>query len=326
MALHCTFSRPSSSTILMQSQPQKSHGFSKPKLMELLPAGKSKILEHLNAVNEFLKLEKVHGLGISVSADKASSRKQLPFQTSKTLVGLLDVKNLLVHQGTEQYNFPLSAVLFANTMMLGLPFPALAETCETERSLFEMPLLLTVALVGAVVGGLLARQRKGELKKLNDQLRQINAALRKQAKIESYAPTLSYSPVGINRIPEEEVIVDSKKHELMSNLKTGKNFLRTQEPGKAYESFKTALELAQSLKDPIEEKKAARGLGASLQRLGKYKEAIKYHSLVLEISDREREESGNTEAYGAIADCYTELGELEQAGKFYDKYIMRLED
>jgi hypothetical protein len=39
--------------------------------------------------------------------------------------------------------------------------------------------------------GLLARQRKGELARLNDQLRQINAALRRQANIESYAPTLS---------------------------------------------------------------------------------------------------------------------------------------
>ncbi|KAI3880688.1 hypothetical protein MKX03_008099 [Papaver bracteatum] len=328
MALHCTFSRPNSSTIVTQSQPSppKSHGFSKPKLIELLHVGKSEILEHLNAVNEFLGSEKVRGLGISLSADKSSSGNQLPFQTSKTFFSPLDVKNLLVHQGTEQYIFPLATVVFANTMMLGLPFQALAETCETDRSMLEMPLLLTVALVGAAVGGLLARQRKGELKKLNDQLRQINAALRKQAKIESYAPTLSYAPVGSKGILEEDVIVDSRKHDLMSCLKTGKNFLRTQEPGKAYESFKSALEIAQSLKDPIEEKKAARGLGASLQRLGKYKDAIKYHSMVLEISDREREESGNTEAYGAIADCYTELGELEQAGKFYDKYIMRLED
>lgn len=66
-------------------------------------------------------------------------------------------------------------------------------------------------------------------------------------------------------------------------------------------------------------------LGASLQRQGKYREAIKYHSMVLAISEREREDSGITEAYGAIADCYTELGDLERAGQFYDKYIARLE-
>ncbi|KAI5663593.1 hypothetical protein M9H77_22916 [Catharanthus roseus] len=211
----------------------------------------------------------------------------------------------------------------ANALMLATPLHALAETCEADKSVFNMPLLLFVSLVGATVGGLLARQRRGELQRLNEQLRQINAALRRQAKIESYAPTLSYAPVG--RITETEVIVDPRKEELISRLKNGKNFLRNQEPQKAFSEFKTALDLAQNLKDPIEEKKAARGLGASLQRQGKFREAIKYHSLVLEISKKEGEESGNTEAYGAIADCYTELGDLERAAKYYDQYIARLE-
>ncbi|KAG9443678.1 hypothetical protein H6P81_015018 [Aristolochia fimbriata] len=213
---------------------------------------------------------------------------------------------------------------FTAGLIIGLPFEALAETCEADSfSVFNMPLLFAIAMIGATVGGLLARQRRGELKRLNDQLRQINAALRRQAKIESYAPNLSYAPVG--RISEKEVIVDPKKEQLIANLRSGKNFLRNQEHDEAFTEFKTALELAQSLGDPIEEKKAARGLGASLQRQGKYREAIKYHSMVLKISERAGEDSGNTEAYGAIADCYTELGDLEQAGKFYDKYISRLE-
>nr|KJB23524.1 hypothetical protein B456_004G102400 [Gossypium raimondii] len=172
-----------------------------------------------------------------------------------------------------------------------------------------MPLLLFVALIGATVGGLLARQRKGELQRVNEQLRQINVALRRQAKLESYAPSLSYAPIG-GRISEKE---------------SGKNFFRNQELEKDFLEFKTALELAKSLKDLTEEKKAAKGLGASLQRQGKYQEAIKYHSMVLAISDREGEDSGNIEAYGAIVDCYTELGDLEKAGILYDKYIARLE-
>ena len=97
---------------------------------------------------------------------------------------------------------------------------------------------------------------------MNEQLRQINAALRRQAKIESYAPALSYAPVG-SKIPENEVIIDPKKEELISCLKAGKNCLRNQNPGKAFTEFKTALELARTLNDPIEEKKAARGLGLS---------------------------------------------------------------
>lgn len=111
--------------------------------------------------------------------------------------------------------------------------------------------------------GLLARQRRNELQRVNEQLIQINSALRKQAKIESYAPSLSYAPIGGGRILDNEIIVDPKKQELISKLKNGKNFLRNQRPDKAFTEFKNALELAQNLKDPIEEKKAARGLGLS---------------------------------------------------------------
>ncbi|WCJ39373.1 Protein FLUORESCENT IN BLUE LIGHT chloroplastic [Euphorbia peplus] len=231
---------------------------------------------------------------------------------------------LAAHQDKLKLRSSAITFLLTNALMWNTPFEALAETtCEVDTNFLNMPLLLLVALVGATVGGLLARQRKGELKRLNEQLRQINAALRRQAKIESYAPSLSYAPVG-SRV-QDEVIVDPRKQELMTRLKTGKNFLRIQDPEKAYEEFKAALELAQALKDHTAEKKAARGLGASLQRQGKYYEAIKYHSMVLAISERQGMDSGNTEAYGAIADCYTELGDLERAGKFYDQYIARLE-
>ncbi|KAK3132429.1 hypothetical protein QOZ80_6AG0521320 [Eleusine coracana subsp. coracana] len=217
------------------------------------------------------------------------------------------------------------AGLISSFILYILPPSCLAEPCEQEYSLPNMPLLFAIAMVGATVGGLLARQRRGELTRLNDQLRQINAALRRQAKIESYAPTLSYAPVG-SKIQESDVIVDPQKERLIAYLRSGKNQLRNQAPDKAFPEFKAALDLAQSLSDHVEEKKAARGLGASLQRQGKYKEAIKYHSMVLNISKMTGEDSGVTEAYGAIADCYTELGELEKAGEFYDKYIARLQN
>lgn len=249
-----------------------------------------------------------------------------PVQSRKLILPIYTtiMQHLPAHQERLHFKFPAAALLITNGLMLTAPFQALAETCEAENSLLNMPLLLFVALVGATVGGLLARQRRGELARLNEQLRQINAALRRQAKIESYAPSLSYAPVG-TRIAESEVIVDPRKEELIYRLKTGKNFLRNQDPEKAFKEFKAGLELAQILEDPIEEKKAARGLGASLQRQGKFREAIQYHALVLQISERVGEDSGNTEAYGAIADCYTELGDLERAAKFYDNYIARLE-
>lgn len=234
----------------------------------------------------------------------------------------IDFKEIL------QFRNSAATIIVANALMMTSPLDALAETCEVDNSpfnmLFNMPILLLVALIGATVGGLVARQRKAELQRLNEQLRQINAALRRQAKIESYAPNLSYAPAG-GRVAETEVIVDPRKEELISRLKNGKKFLRNQAPDKAQLEFKAALDLAQNLKEPLREKKAARGLGASLQRQGNYREAIKYHSLVLELSARYGEDSGSTEAYGAIADCYTELGDIERAAKYYDKYIARLQ-
>ncbi|KAE9595882.1 hypothetical protein Lal_00030631 [Lupinus albus] len=259
---------------------------------------------------------------LSFKVDKFVPLSKDAFDESSQIQSMLQCSKC--KEDTHQ-RFSSLIFLASNILMFSTPCQALAETCEASNSSFNMPLLLAIALIGATVGGLLARQRKGELQRVNEQLLQINAALRKQAKIESYAPTLSYAPVGGTRVLDNEVIVDPKKQKLISKLKTGKNFLRTQQPDKAFTEFKVALELAQNLKDPIDEKKAARGLGASLQRQGKYRDAIKYHSMVLTISEREGENSGNTEAFGAIADCYTELGDLEKAGHFYDKYIDRLE-
>ena len=47
------------------------------------------------------------------------------------------------------------AFVVSNALMLSTPFKALAETCEANNSVFNMnmPLLLSVALIGATVGG-----------------------------------------------------------------------------------------------------------------------------------------------------------------------------
>uniref|UniRef100_J3LEA8 Uncharacterized protein n=2 Tax=Oryza brachyantha TaxID=4533 RepID=J3LEA8_ORYBR len=207
--------------------------------------------------------------------------------------------------------------------ILAVPLEASAETCQPANSMANMPIFIAVALIGAAVGGLLARQRKEELKRLNSQLRQINTALRRQAQIESFAPGLTYAPVG--RATETEVIVDPRKQQLTTNLRNGKAYMRNEDLDMAAREFRTALELAESIGDRFEEKKAARGLGASLQRLGKYREAMNCYYKVLQLSKETGEDSGCTEAYGAIADCYTELGDLERAAKLYDKYISRLQ-
>lgn len=55
------------------------------------------------------------------------------------------------------------------------------------------------------VSGILARQRKVELEKINAQLRQINVNLRRQSRLETYAPNLTYAPVGGGRMADLQV-------------------------------------------------------------------------------------------------------------------------
>ena len=45
---------------------------------------------------------------------------------------------------------------------------------------------------------------------------------------------------------------------------------------------------------------------------------------VLDISQQMRDFTGDHDALGSIADMYTELGDLEQAGKYYDMYLVQL--
>ena len=47
---------------------------------------------------------------------------------------------------------------------------------------------------------------------------------------------------------------------------------------------------------------------------------------MLEISKEIGDYTGDTDALGAIADIYTEIGDLENAGKYYDLYLDALND
>ncbi|KAE9464750.1 hypothetical protein C3L33_03377, partial [Rhododendron williamsianum] len=247
--------------------------------------------------------------------------------------------HLLAHQVMVLGRFPAFALFVVNALMFSTPLEALAETFEADKSIFNMPLLLFAAFMGATVGVLLPRWKKENLKQLDEQLGQIKADLRRQAKIKSLAPTLRNAPA-VGRVPENEVIADPRKHELISRLKSGDDFLTNQDPDKAFGEFEVAAKLAHNLSDRTKMKKAGTGLGASLQMQGKFHEAINFYFAVLASSKQEekvrskrkqkgensgdaeayRANSGDAEAYRAIAECYTELGEVDLAKVFYEKY------
>lgn len=65
----------------------------------------------------------------------------------------------------------------------------MGKLCATPFGIDIVGITEFIALVGALVGGITARQRKQELERLNEQLRKINLNLRQQARAGTvYAP------------------------------------------------------------------------------------------------------------------------------------------
>lgn len=109
-------------------------------------------------------------------------------------------------------------------------------------------------------------------------------------------------------------------------LKEGKRFLKDEEPGPAMVRFEKALMLARVLGDPVKERRAVRGLAAACRQTGQLRQAIAHLERVLDISRTIGDYVGDADAYGTIADLYTDLGEFERAAEFYDRYISRMGD
>lgn len=58
---------------------------------------------------------------------------------------------------------------------------------------------------------------------------------------------------------------------------------------------------------------------------GQHRAAIQHLMRVLEISDQMGDTVGDADAFGTIADIYTEMGNFDTAAQYYDKYIERME-
>lgn len=203
--------------------------------------------------------------------------------------------------------------------------------CATPFGIDVVGITQTVGLIGAVVGGTSARNRKAEMEELNAKLRSVNKVLREQARSSpgiSYAPGLSYAPPNPPTPPPQPVVQDSVEEPVDQTrmaLREGKKLLREDmRPGPAMVQFKKGLMLARANGERVLERRAIRGLAAAKRIQGDVRGSISDYMEVLEISKAIGEYTGDADALGNIADLYTELGDLEEAGKFYDKYLRQL--
>ncbi|KAK9846451.1 hypothetical protein WJX81_004056 [Elliptochloris bilobata] len=259
--------------------------------------------------------------------------------------------------------------------------------CATPFGVDVVGITEVVALTGALVGGISARQRKAELERLNDQLRKINMSLRQQARAGTvYAPGLNYAPQPlparsparppmdgmaapqafgaqaavlvresvappplappaepsadteaaesadgaavppaiISMISMDEDDASPEARQCTAALREGKRLLKEKQGASALVRFERALMLAKFAGDRTQERRATRGLAAAARLQGQHRTAIQHLQRVLEISSEMGDHVGDADAYGTIADIYTEIGHFERAAEFYDKYIERM--
>ena len=243
--------------------------------------------------------------------------------------------------------------------------------CATPYGIDIVGITEGVALAGALVGGLSARNKKAEVEALNERLRSINVQLRAQARAgTTYAPGLSYAPTGgatpasspapvaeasaasvepadsaapaaaaapaasqeppfppggsVSVPPEMELKEKAEKEP--SPLSLGRSLLKENKGSAALVQFEKARMLSRADGDKTRERRAERGLAAASRMQKQYRKALNHLERVLEISGEMGDTTGDSDACGTIADIYTEMGELEEAAKYYDKYIQMMSD
>lgn len=232
------------------------------------------------------------------------------------------------------------------------------KLCATPFGVDVVGITELVALTGALVGGVTARQRKNEVEVLNEQLRKINLNLRQQARVSTmYTPGLNFaerdSPQSASMPPaqsngrtnssmstsatatlaaptssmfmsQDEEDQGTEVRQCVAALREGKRLLREKQGASAMVRFEKALMLAKGAKEALYERRSTRGLAAAARLQGQQKTAIQHLERVLEISNGMGDHVGDADAYGTIADIYTDMGQFEKAAKYYDQYIEKM--
>jgi len=236
--------------------------------------------------------------------------------------------------------------------------------CVTPSGVDIVGITELLALIGATASGIRARQQKIVVDELNEKLRAINQSLTTRSKRNpaGMSASLGYTGVQMAGTPVDspmsasvsELAAGSTKNngddaskegkktdfavgpddsaddieydETRVNLKKGRQLLREKSYREAISSFEKALALSRMNGDQIKMRRAIRGLGATKKAMGEFQEAIKYMEEVLDISKAIKDYTGDMDAVGSIADMYTELGDLEKAGEYYDMYLSKIND
>lgn len=118
--------------------------------------------------------------------------------------------------------------------------------------------------------------------------------------------------------------LDEEMSETRAVLKQARRLLKEGYPSKALVLFNKALVQTRQSGSKLLERRAMRGLAACKRDLDDLRDSIAYLKEVLRLSQEMGEYTGDADARGQIADLLTELGDLENAGIWYDAYLQDL--
>ena len=180
------------------------------------------------------------------------------------------------------------------------PAPAAAPTpfvafCRANWGFFAA--LQTVALIGASFNGRLARVRRLEIAEINAKLRAMMAKAEAQAERSR----------GVDESEDEDGSASEK-------LAEGKRALASGDFEAAVVAFDDARRIAREIGSKAAELSAYKGVARALIEAGQIRAAAG------ELVDATglAVEQGDSSVYGMLGDCYTDLAELGEAGRYYD--------
>lgn len=179
-----------------------------------------------------------------------------------------------------------------------------------------------VALAGAFVGGLSARQRGKELQKekdkaearaaelevLAEKLRKVNEQLQRAQQAAKAARTTAALA---EDAPDEEWLATRDL------LREGRSLLDDGKSAEAADKFAAACARAAKAGETDQERKACRGLASAAQKQGNTPGALSHMQRCLELSDADH----LADTLGYIADLYAEIDDIDNAGEYYDRYL-----
>lgn len=181
----------------------------------------------------------------------------------------------------------------------------------------------TIGFIGSAVAGLSAAERKREVELLNTRLLTVNKQLREKARSSQAALQHASAP---EEVAGADGVDNAATEKVLTTLRAAKSALKLRDGSGAKQQFEEALGLVNKHEASLEaawkaRRKALRGLGAACQVLGEHDAALRHLQQVLTLSEEHGDVSGAADAIGVIADVYTDKGDLDNAGKWYDRYI-----